>query len=90
LQHLSVNPRAAARLELLVANRVMDLRAISEVVASDPALKAQMVRTVQHANIILGPAPSVEECIVELGREGMRQCLRSARVRVQNREIEHD
>ena len=75
-QHLSINPESVARLELLIASRVMDLGAIAEVVSGDSGLRAQMIEALPE---LAGMSPTVNECVVELGREGMRQCLRRAR-----------
>jgi hypothetical protein len=81
VQPLPVNPASVARLELLIASRVMDLSAIAEVISGDPGLRARMFRTLREADAIATPLPSVEECVIELGREGMRQCLGGTRLK---------
>ena len=78
-QNFRVSPQALFRLELLTAGQVLDLRAISEVVSSDPGLMAHMVQLLQESDDLFPACPSVEECVVELGREGMRRCVRNAR-----------
>ena len=91
MQHLPVNPASVARLELLIASRVMDLAAISEVISNDPGLRARIVQTLRETDATTSRVRSVEECVVELGREGMRQCLQSTRSRhAAERKIGHD
>ena len=72
-------PEAISKLELLVASRVMDLRAISDVVSGDPGLKAQVIYILRETDATSTPLTSLEGCVVELGREGMRECLHRAR-----------
>jgi len=79
-QHLSINPDAVARMELLIASRVMDLRAISEVVSGDAGLMAHMIQTLKESDQACPASPTVNECVIELGREGMRRCLRTTRL----------
>jgi len=81
---LPVAPEALFRLELLLGRRVLDLRAISEVVVSDAGLMAHLVQLLHHMDPTASAFPSVEECILELGMEGMRECLRNARLRRAN------
>jgi len=77
--NVPVNPKSVALLESLINDRVMDLQAISEVVKSDPGLKAHVVFAVQDSDESSTPTPTVEECVIELGREGMRECIRAIR-----------
>jgi len=79
VRYLPVNAASVARLELLIASRVMDLAAIAELVGGDPGLRARMIETLREADTLAAPLPTVEECVIELGREGMRQCLSAVR-----------
>jgi HD-like signal output (HDOD) protein len=77
---LPVTPEALFRLELLLGRHVMDLRAISEVVTSDIGLLTHVLRLARDMDSLPQNYPSVEECIVEVGVEGLRDCLRKARL----------
>jgi len=73
----SLTPQALSRLEGLIGDRVLDLSAIASVVKSDSALLARMSRVLREGDGGASAFPSVEECIVELGAAGMRECLRA-------------
>jgi hypothetical protein len=71
-----VTPQALSQLENLIGSRVLDLDAIAGVVKSDSALLARMARVLHQTDDTASAFPTVEECILELGAEGMRRCLR--------------
>jgi len=76
--HFPVAPETLFRLELLLGSGAMDLHAISDVVRSDSGLLAHMVWLLHETGELTSSFPTVEECVVELGLEGMRECLRKA------------
>jgi hypothetical protein len=73
------SPAALIRLEVLLGSRVVDLREVSELIASDAGLKALVLQLGSEIEDASQAFPKVSDCIVTIGIEGLRECLRRAR-----------
>jgi c-di-GMP-related signal transduction protein len=80
LNPLEAMPEALLRLELLLGERAVDLTAVSDVVTRDPGLRIHVLRLAHDTGEMTEVLPSIHECIVEIGIEGLRESLRHARM----------
>jgi hypothetical protein len=80
----AITPEALLHLELLLGERAVDLRAVSDIVTSDPGLRIHVLRLARDTGQMSDTLPTVQECIVEIGIEGLRESLRHARMRRQS------
>ena len=75
----TVSPEALLRLQLLLAEQLVSLGAVSDIVTQDGGLKThvlQLARDTIHPDDV---DPSVLECVVEIGIERLRESLRQTR-----------
>jgi len=76
-----ITPEALLRLEILLGERVVDLAAVTEVAGLDTGLKTHILQLAHDTGEMADAVPSLHECIVEIGIEGLRETLRLARMR---------
>ena len=69
------------RLELLLGERVVDLAAVAKVVTLDTGLKTHILQVAHDTGEMADAIPTVHECLVEIGIEGLKETLRMARIR---------
>lgn len=77
---LLLTPEDLFQLEMLLGEWVVDLGAVTQLVAHDIGLQAYVLQLAHD----LGeerPSPSIHECIVEIGVEGLLHVLHNARLR---------
>jgi hypothetical protein len=74
-----VSAEALLRLELLLGERVVTLSAISDIVSQDTGLKTHVVQLARDCGPTDEIDTSVDECIVEIGIERLRESLRQTR-----------
>ncbi len=77
----AVTPEALLRLELLLGERVVDLAAVATVVSLDAGLKTHILQVAHDTGEMADAVPTVHECLVEIGIEGLKETLRQARMR---------
>jgi hypothetical protein len=77
-----VSAEALLRLELLLGERVVTLSAISDIVNQDGGLKTHVLQLADDTAPSDGDEVSVEQCIVEIGIERLRESLRQTRFRL--------
>jgi c-di-GMP-related signal transduction protein len=78
----AVSAEALLRLELLLGERVVTLSAISDIVKRDVGLKTHVLQLAHDTAPSDEPDVSVDECIVEIGIERLRESLRQTRFRL--------
>lgn len=78
----SVDAEALLRLELLLGERVVDLTAVTDIVAHDGGLKTHVLQLVHDCAPTDGSECSIHEYIVEIGIERLRESLRQTRFRL--------
>jgi hypothetical protein len=79
LRPATVSAEALLRLELLLGERVVTLSAISDIVNQDGGLKTHVLQLAHDTAPTDGTEVSVDECIVEIGIERLRESLRQTR-----------
>jgi len=80
LPDLLLTPEDLLQLEMLLGEWVVDLGAVTQLVAHDIGLQAYVLQLAHD----LGEerhSPSIHECIVEIGVEGLLHVLHNARLR---------
>ena len=77
----SATPEALIQLELLLQERAVDLAAVTDIVTRDPGLRIHVLHLAHGMGDVTEVTPSLHECIVEIGIEGLRESLRNARIR---------
>ena len=77
----TATPKALFQLELLLQERAVDLAAVTEIVTKDPGLRIHVLHLAHDMGDMTEVIPSLQECIVEIGIEGLRESLRDARMR---------
>jgi len=82
LRPATVSAEALLRLELLLGERVVTLSAISDIVNQDGGLKTHVLQLAHDTAPTDGTEVSVDECIVEIGIERLRESLRQTRFRL--------
>jgi len=75
----AVSAEALLRLELLLGERVVTLSVISDIVSQDAGLKTHVLQLVRDCAPTDETEISVDECIVEIGIERLRESLRQTR-----------
>ena len=80
LHELILTPEDLLRLELLLEEGVVDLAAVSKLVSRDAGLQSCVLQLAHNLGES-SPSPSIHECIVEIGVEGLLSILHSARLR---------
>jgi hypothetical protein len=78
----TVSAEALLRLELLLGERVVTLSAISDIVSQDGGLKIHVLQLAHDTASDDGDQASIDECIVEIGIERLRESLRQTRFRL--------
>jgi hypothetical protein len=78
----TVSAEALLRLELLLGDRVVTLSAISDIIKQDGGLKTHVLQLAHDTFPSEGEDGSVEQCIVEIGIERLRESLRETRFRL--------
>ena len=81
IHRASVTPEAVLQLELLLEERAVDLAAVTEIITRDPGLRTHVLHLAHDMGDVTEVMPSLHECIVEIGIEGLRESLRNARMR---------
>lgn len=81
IHRASATPEALLQLELLLQERAVDLAAVTEVVTKDPGLCIHVLHLAHDMGDMTEVMPSLQECIVEIGIEGLRESLRNARMK---------
>ena len=80
---VTVSAEALLRLELLLGERVVTLSAISDIVNQNAGLKSHVLQlahdTAPHDD---GDVVTLDQCIVEIGIERLRESLRETRFRL--------
>jgi c-di-GMP-related signal transduction protein len=80
---VAVNAEALLRLELLLGERAVTLSAISDIVNQNAGLKIHVLQlahdTAPHDD---GDEVSLDQCIVEIGIERLRESIRETRFRL--------
>jgi hypothetical protein len=74
-------PEALFQLELLLQERAVDLAMVTDIVTRDPGLRIHVLHLAHDMGDMTEVTPSLHECIVEIGIEGLRESLREARMR---------
>jgi hypothetical protein len=74
-----VSAEALLRLELLLGERVVTLSAISDIVNQDTGLKTHILQLARDCAPTDEADVSVDECVVEIGLERLRESLRQTR-----------
>jgi len=77
----TATPEALLQLEILLQERAVDLAAVTEIVTRDPGLRIHVLHLAHDMGDMTEVIPSLQECIVEIGIEGLRESLRDARMR---------
>jgi len=77
-----VSAEALLRLELLLGERVVTLSSISAIVNQDSGLKTHILQLARDSAPSEGEDASVDECIVEIGIERLRESLRQTQFRL--------
>lgn len=77
----AATPEALLQLEILLQERAVDLAAVTEIVTRDPGLRIHVLHLAHDMGDMTEVIPSLQECIVEIGIEGLRESLRDARMR---------
>ena len=77
----TATPEALLQLEILLQERAVDLAAVTEIVTRDPGLRIHVLHLAHDMGDMTEVIPSLQECIVEIGIEGLRESLRNARMR---------
>ncbi len=77
-----VDAEALLRLELLLGERVVTLSAISDIIKQDGGLKTHVLQLAHDTAPSDGDEISLEQCIVEIGIERLRESLRQTRFRL--------
>jgi hypothetical protein len=77
-----VSAEALLRLELLLGERVVILSAVSDIVNQDGGLKTHILQLAHDTAPTDEVEISVEQCIVEIGIERLRESLRETRFRL--------
>ena len=77
----SATPEALIQLELLLQERAVDLAAVTDIITKDPGLHIHVLHLAHDMGDVTEVMPSLHECIVEIGIEGLRESLRNARMR---------
>jgi hypothetical protein len=77
-----VSAEALLRLELLLGERVITLSAISDIVNQDGGLKTHILQLARDSAPTDEIDISVDECIVEIGIERLRESLRQTQFRL--------
>jgi hypothetical protein len=77
-----VSAEALLRLELLLGERVVTLSSISDIVNQDSGLKTHILQLARDSAPSDGEDASVDECIVEIGIERLRESLRQTQFRL--------
>jgi hypothetical protein len=77
-----VSAEALLRLELLLGERVITLSAISDIVNQDGGLKTHILQLARDSAPTDETDISVDECIVEIGIERLRESLRQTQFRL--------
>ena len=80
-QRVSATPEALIQLELLLQERAVDLAAVTDIITKDPGLQIHVLHLAHDMGDMTEVMPSLHECIVEIGIEGLRESLRNARMR---------
>lgn len=78
----TVSAEALLRLELLLGERVVTLSAISDIIKQDGGLKTHVLQLAHDTAQSDEDEVSVEQCIVEIGIERLRESLRQTRFRL--------
>ena len=81
IQRAAATPESLLQLELLLEERAVDLAAVTDVVTRDPGLRIHVLTLAHDTGEMTEVTPSLHECIVEIGIEGLRESLRNARMR---------
>src|SRR5262249_36605900 len=81
IQRATATPESLFQLELLLQERAVDLAAVTDIVTRDPGLHIHVLRLAHDMGEMTEVTPSLQECIVEIGIEGLRESLRNARMR---------
>jgi len=77
-----VSAEALLRLELLLGERVVTLSSISDIVNQDSGLKTHILQLARDSAPSEGEDARVDECIVEIGIERLRESLRQTQFRL--------
>ena len=77
----TATPEALFQLELLLQERAVDLAAVTDIVIKDAGLSTHVLHLAHDMGHMTEVIPSLQECIVEIGIEGLRESLRNARMR---------
>jgi hypothetical protein len=75
----AVSAEALLRLELLLGERVITLSAISDIVNQDTGLKTHVLQLARDCGPTSEDDVNIDECIVEIGIERLRESLRQTR-----------
>ena len=78
----TVSPDSLIRLELLLGERVVTLRDISDIISQESGLKTHVLQLAHDTVPCDEDEVTVEECIVEIGIERLRESLRETRFRL--------
>lgn len=78
---VSATPEALLQLEILLQERAVDLAAVTDIVTRDPGLRIHVLHLAHDMGDMTEVTPTLQECIVEIGIEGLRESLRDARMR---------
>ena len=81
ISRAAVTPEALLRLELLLGERVVDLASVAKVVSLDAGLRTHILQVAHDTGEMADAVPTVHECLVEIGIEGLKETLRQARMR---------
>ena len=80
--HATVSAEALLRLELLLGERIIPLSVISDIIKQDGGLKTHILQLAHDTIPYGGDGVSIDECIVEIGIERLRESLRHTRFRL--------
>jgi len=72
IQHAGATPESLLQLELLLEERAVDLAAVTDIVTRDPGLRIHVLTLAHDTGEMTEVTPSLHECIVEIGIEGLR------------------
>lgn len=81
IQRAAATPESLLQLELLLQERAVDLAAVTDIITNDPGLRIHVLHLAHDMGDMTEVIPTLHECIVEMGIEGLRESLRNARMR---------
>ncbi len=80
----TVSAEALLRLELLLGERVVTLSAVADIVNQDSGLKIHVLQLAHDVATTDADELSLDQCIVEIGIERLRESLRQSRFRLKS------